>query len=255
MSFSDETQEYLLVRPPQSNKLGKHTAHNFQIQRLLPATSSQPVSPTRLTPRPRIKPILNLQSHAVRKSRIVETETGQTLCKFDREPRGVLGKWQVDLRRGDGGGWIFVSKYERYEWAKSRGVKGGDTWKLVRSTYSHTKSIAATKPRKSALSESKTTRPSIDDTSPERRLSAKITIVPNVPPSVVVSPRNPRDAGSDEVEAVNKEEVFNALIQGLWIVWREGIVEDITVGRRNSWTPGRAGNRKRSFMDRLLCRS
>lgn len=167
----------------------------------------------------------------------------------------MLGKWQVDLRRGDGGGWIFVGRYERYEWAKSKASKGGDTWSLVRSTYSATKSLTATKQQqKSTLSETRTTRPSLDDTSPERRLRAKITIMPNVPPSVVVSPRNPQGENrSDEVEAVNKEEVHNALIQGLWIVWREGIVEDIAGGRRTTLTAGKS--KERGIWDRLFCRN
>jgi len=290
MSFSDETQEYLLVRPPQTNKPGKHSAHNLQIQRLLPSspsTSSSPLprskssSPTksRAPPlrRPRILPILNLESHAIRKSRIVDTESMTTLCKFDREPRGVVGKWQVDLRRGDGGGWIFVGKYERYEWARSRTQQGEDVWKLVRSTYSHSKSLSAGSGgrtrRSTTLSESKTIRASMDDTSPERRLVAKITILANVPPSIIITPRNPNvravgvvagtttaETEVESMESVNREEVINALIQGLWIVWREGVVEDVNDGRRQSWAPtGAAGvtkrSRKRGIMDVLLCRN
>jgi hypothetical protein len=269
MSFSDETQEYLLVRPPQSKKPGKHTSRNIQIQRLLP-TPTDNGSTTKL-PRPRILPILNLESHAIGKTRIVETDGGGTICKFDREPRGILGKWQVDLRRGDGGGWIFVGKYERYEWAKSRNTRE-ETWKLVRSTYSHSKTTAASaKPRrrpKSMLSESNNIRVSMDDTSLERRLTAKITIIPDSPPSVVIAPRNPRartgtggmtvtgdaDGADEEVETVNKEEVVNALIQGLWIVWREGDVEDINTGRRNGLAPGTSGVPKRGFLDIILCR-
>ena len=267
MSFSDEAQEYLLVRPPQSKKPGKHTARNIQIQRLLPSPANN--AKTTKLPRPRILPILNLESHAIRKTRIVETDGGGTLCKFDREPRGILGKWQVDLRRGDGGGWIFVGKYERYEWAKSRSTQGEETWKLVRSTYSHSKTKAASaKPkrrRNSMLSDSNTIRVSMDDTSPERRLTAKITMMPNSPPSVIITPRNPRvrtgmggTSGTDDpdeaIETVNKEEVVNALIQGLWIIWREGVVENINSGRRNSWTPGNRGVPKRGFLDLILCR-
>lgn len=294
MSFSDETQEYLLVRPPQSIKPGKRSAHNLQIQRLLPSsprlattttTRAAERSPPRL-PRPRILPILNLESHSIRKTRIVESEGGDSICKFDKEPRGVLGKWQVDLRRGNGGGWIFVGKYERYEWAKksSKSSQGqgdeGEVWELVRSTYSHSKSLAEQKQQKptrrtkSVLSENRTVRESMDDfSSPaERRLAVTITVMKNSPPSVVIIPRNPRAAielggttsggttgdtleTTDEmVESVNKEEVINALIQGLWIVWREGVVEDINLGRRNTWTPGSDGERKRGVWDILLCR-
>ena len=264
MSFSDEAQEYLLVRPPHSKKPGKHTARNIQIQRLLPSPADN--GTTAKVPRPRILPILNLESHALRKTRIVETDGGATLCKFDREPRGILGKWQVDLRRGDGGGWIFVGKYERYEWAKSRSSQGDEIWKLVRSTYSHSKTTAASpKPkrrRKSMVNESNPIRASMDDTSPERRLTAKITMMPNSPPTVVITPRNPRvrtglrgTGDPDEgIETINKEEVINALIQGLWIVWREGVVDDINTGRRNSWTPGDRGVRKLGFLDIILCR-
>jgi hypothetical protein len=267
MSFSDDAQEYLLVRPPHSKNPGKHTARNIQIQRLL----ASPVDngATAKLPRPRILPILNLESHSIRKTRIVETDGGGTLCKFDREPRGILGKWQVDLRRGDGGGWIFVGKYERYEWAKSRNTQGEETWKLVRSTYSHSKTTAASgktkRRRKSMLSESNTIRASLDDTSAERRLAAKITMIPDSPPSIVITPRNPRvrtgmdgtSATGDEdeaIETVNKEEVINALIQGLWIVWKEGIVKNINPGRRSSWTPGNSGALKRRFLDSILCR-
>ena len=266
MSFSDETQEYLLVRPPRSKNPGKHTARNIQIQRLLPSPADNGTAPK--LPRRRILPILNLESHAIRKTRIIETEGGGTLCKFDREPRGILGKWQVDLRRGDGGGWIFVGKYERYEWAKSRSSQGEETWKLVRSTYSHSKTTAASakpKRRRRSISESNIIRASMDDTSLERRLTAKITIMPDSPPSVVITPRNPRvrtgmggtsvtDDADEGIETVNKEEVVNALIQGLWIVWREGGVKDINTGRRNSWSPGTSGVRKRGFLDVILCR-
>jgi len=261
MSFSDETQEYLFVHPPQSVKLGKHRAHNLQIQRLLPSRNRD--TPTKRQPsRPRILPILNLESHAIRKTRIVETDGGRTICKFDREPRGILGKWQVDLRRGDGGGWIFVGKYERYEWARSRTQQGEETWRLVRSTYSHSKTKAATKSERrksSVLSESNTIRASMDDTSPERRLMAKITMIQDSPPTVVITPRNPRvgtemtadDGMKDGIEFVNKEEVVNALIQGLWIVWREMVVTGINSGKRASL---KLGSRKRGVLDVLLCR-
>ena len=199
-----------------------------------------------------------------------------TLCKFDREPRGVIGKWQVDLRRGDGGGWIFVGKYERYEWARSRTSQGEDVWKLVRSTYSHSKSQKATvggrTRRNTKLSESKTIRAAMDDTSPERRLLAMMTIVSNAPPSMVITPRNPKTrtvgmvAGTataetevEGMETVNREEVINALIQALWIVWREGVVDDINVGRRPSSAPQGASEttkrtQKRGVLDILLCR-
>jgi hypothetical protein len=279
MSFSDETQEYLLVRPPQSNKLGRGTARNLQVQRLLPSSPQPPRSrsptPTSGSPhRHRIKPILNLDSHIIGKSRIVETDSATTLCKFDREPNGVLGKWQVDVRRGEGGGWIFVGKYERYEWAKSRGHQGEESWKLVQSTYSHSKAAAAsgggTTKKDRRKSHSRASRPSMDDTSPERRLNAKITIIANSPPSVVIMPRNPRSAAGgrsgennskartdvDEgIEMVNKEEVINALIQGLWIVWREGVVDYISSEERNTWAPKGTRIHKRGIMDLLLCRS
>jgi hypothetical protein len=274
MSFSDETQEYLLVRPPQSSKPGRRTAHNLQVQRLLlpvNPTTSMTKSATK-PPRRRILPILNLESHAIRKTQIVETESEVSLCKFEREPRGVSRKWQVDLRRGDGGGWIFVGKYERYEWARSKGPGGSNdetVWELVRSTYSHSKTTSAEKQksrRRSLINENKTIRASMDDTSPEQKLAAKITIIPNSPPSVVIIPRNPRVTtgvgGTSEteetdelVESVNKEEVINALIQGLWIVWREGVIEDIHSGKRNTWTPGSGGERKRGVWDTILCRS
>lgn len=274
MSFSDETQEYLLVRPPQSSRLGRTTTRNLQIQRLLPNVlqTPRPQSPTtasKVPHRPRIQPILNLDSHTIRKTRIMETDSATTICKFSREPRGVLGKWQVDLRRGDGGGWIFVGKYERYEWAKSRGHQGEESWKLVRSTYSHSKATAASgrgTPTNSKKGRRKSvSRTSMDDTSPERRLSAKVTVVTDSPPSVVIMPRNPRratggrsDASTitrddidDESELVNKEEVINVLIQGLWIVWREGVVDYISSGNR---THSGTRIRKRGIMDLLLCR-
>src|SRR5947207_3246738 len=110
MSFSDDIQKYLLVRPPQSVKPGRHGASNLQVQRVLPPASSDS--------RAKIQPLLNLDTHAVRKTRIIEPSTGVRLYKFDKEPSGVRGKWQVDLRRGNGGGYIFVGKYERYEWAR-----------------------------------------------------------------------------------------------------------------------------------------
>jgi hypothetical protein len=193
---------------------------------------------------------LNLDSHAIRKTRVVETETGETLCRFDREPHGVSGKWQVDIRRGDGGGWIFVGDYERYEWARQRGIKGEEQFVLVCSTFSRTKS----RRRKSSA----TLRPSLDDTAPEQ-VFAKITLLPKSPPMVLVVPRKGRGDGREfgaleEVEMVNKEEVLNVLIQGLWIVWREGVVEDFGQDRRNSWAPAEAG-RKRSWMDIFFCRN
>lgn len=276
MSFSDEAQKYLLVRPPQSNKPGKHTSHNLQIQRLLKPQSTDSIDESTHLPRGRIIPILNLETHAIRATRIVETDSSSTLCKFDREPKGVLGKWQVDVRRGDGGGWIFVGKYERYEWAKARGTKGEETWSLVRATYSHTKAAGSVRRRrKSTLSESRTIRSSMDDVSPdERKITAKIVMMSPSPPSITITPRNPRYSrvGSlpggfpdveenveavEEIEAVNKEEVVATLIQGLWIVWREGVVEDNTgQTKRNSWTtaPGTTVTRKKSFLDTLLCR-
>jgi hypothetical protein len=100
-----------------------------------------------------------------------------------------------------------------------------------------------------------------------------MTILANVPPSIVITPRNPNGRGVgvvagdttaeneiEGIETVNREEVINALIQGLWIVWREGVVEDINNGRRQSWAPvGAAGvtkrSRRRSFLDILLCRN
>jgi hypothetical protein len=296
MSFSDELQEYLLVRPPQSTKPGKRSSQNLQIQRLLPlivepkSPGKSPKSPTLAksptlpsAPRRRILPILNLVSHAIRKTRVTDSDNAAVLCKFDREPRGVLGKWQVDMRRGEGGGWIFVGKYERYEWArevptpgtpstpKFRSAtpsgstsKGNEiTWKLVRSTYSRSKSIQALstsgrKPRKaSVLSDPRTVRASMDDTSPERRLSARIIIAPNSPPSMVVVPRNPRSQlGVEEgAEEANKEEVLDALIQGLWIVWREGVVDDMHLSGRNTWSREDQREQKRGFLDALLCRS
>jgi hypothetical protein len=127
--------------------------------------------------------------------------------------------------------------------------------------------------RSTMLSETKTIRASMDDTSPERRLVAKITILANAPPSIIITPRNPKvhpvgvvagvttaETEVDGMETVNREEVINALIQGLWIVWREGVVEDINDGRKPSWAPaGAAGVRKRSrkrgVLDVLLCRN
>src|SRR5271154_4553984 len=104
MSYSDEAQQYLLVRPPQSIKPGKRTSHNLQVQRLLKPQSADSIEEesTHL-PRGRIIPILNLETHAIRATRILETDSSETLCKFVHEPKGVLGKWQVDVRRGDGG--------------------------------------------------------------------------------------------------------------------------------------------------------
>ena len=115
----------------------------------------------------------------------------------------------------------------------------------------------------------------MDDVSPdERKITAKIVMMPPSPPSITIAPRNPRYSrvGSlpggfpgieetveavEEIEAVNKEEVVDTLIQGLWIVWREGVVEDNTgQTKRNSWTTalGTTVTRKKSFLDRLLCR-
>jgi len=113
----------------------------------------------------------------------------------------------------------------------------------------------------------------MDDTSPERRLVARITILANAPPSIIITPRNPKiravgvvagittaETEVEGMETVNREEVIDALIQGLWIVWREGVVEDINNGRKLSWAPvGAAGVRKRSrkrgVLDVLLCRN
>lgn len=97
----------------------------------------------------------------------------------------------------------------------------------------------------------------MDDTSPERKLSARILIYPNSPPSMIIVPRNPRTtAAEDGVEEGNKEEVLDALIQGLWIVWREGITEDLHLSGRNTWTPvnGEETRVKRRGLDLLLCR-
>ena len=99
----------------------------------------------------------------------------------------------------------------------------------------------------------------MDDTSPERRLMAKITMIQDSPPTVVITPRNPRvgtemtadDGMKDGIEFVNKEEVVNALIQGLWIVWREMVVTGINSGKRASL---KLGSRKRGVLDVLLCR-
>jgi len=302
MSFSDQLQEYLLVRPPQSTKPGKSSSQNLQIQRLLPLPPPEPKhrspgkspkspggarSPTLNTAlsRRRIMPILNLVSHVIRKPRVMDSEKAVTLCKFDREPRGVLGKWQVDMRRGDGGGWIFVGKYERYEWARevspptpstpkllsnnatisSKGGVGEVTWNLVRSTYSRSKSIQAlsTSKRKSQKSSalmdsSRTRRASMDDTSPERKLSARISISPNTPPSVIIVPRNPRTLASgenDAIEEANREEVIDTLIQGLWIVWRGGIIKDLGLSGQNTLTRvnGEENRSKRGVLDVLLC--
>lgn len=159
----------------------------------------------------------------------------------------------MDIRRGDGGGWIFVGKYERYEWSRTRS-RTEQSWSLVRASYSHSKSSAAGR-RSRTLSDSRTVRESIDDTwSPERRLNAKIKITPPSPPMIVVTPRIPD--GAEEMEVVNKEEVLDVLVQGLWIVWREGIVEDTDPAKRNSWTPIVKDNkRKKTFWDRILCRN
>jgi len=95
----------------------------------------------------------------------------------------------------------------------------------------------------------------MDDTSPERRLVAKIKIGPPSP-SIAISPRNPRRGSAIEknLEAVNREEVMDALVQGLWIVWREGVLEDTDPAKRNSWTPVVKKKRKKKFWDRILCR-
>jgi hypothetical protein len=59
-------------------------------------------------------------------------------------------------------------------------------------------------------------------------------------------------------QSVNKQEVMDALVMGLWIVWREGVVEEIAergTGKRNSWDKKTSGKgRKRQFLDVLLCR-
>jgi hypothetical protein len=247
MSFSDDSQEYLIVRPPQSVKPGAHTSHNLQVQRLLSSTAAN-------ITRPRIVPIVNLEAHSVRKTRVRDAESGSKLYKFEREPKGVLGKWQVDPRRGNGGGWIFVGKYERYEWARTRGTNG-QSWSLVRSTYSHTKTMSSgSADRRSNAFSDRTVRPSMDDTSPERRLVAKITLTPPSPPSFNIIPRNSRGSGFADVEAINKEEIMDALVQGLWIVWREGVVNETDPGKRNSWTPVIQKKRKKTLWERVLCR-
>ena len=110
----------------------------------------------------------------------------------------------------------------------------------------------------------------MDDESGVGRLEAKITMANGSPPMITVRPRLPRkmvlpgsfpsaeDVGN---EAVNREEVVNALVQGLWIVWRENVVDEVEVTKRNSWTPGTAAEakkkskKKRGAMDWLLCRS
>jgi hypothetical protein len=255
MSFSDERQEYLLVKPPQSNKPGKHSAHNLQIQRLLTATQEPSSSPSS-TPskrRRRILPILNLESHAIRKTRVVETDTGQSLCRFDRDPKGVIGRWQTDVRAGNGGGWVFTGQYDRYEWAKSRGQQGEDIWKLVRPS-SKSSNQRPDMGRRRSTSDAHTNRSS-DDASPERRLCAKMTMRADLPPLLVISPRNPRAKGGSEtpLEVVNKEEIINALIQGLWIVWREGIIEEISPGKRNNSVTS-LGIQRRNFWDKFFCR-
>ena len=59
-------------------------------------------------------------------------------------------------------------------------------------------------------------------------------------------------------KSVNKQEVMDVLVMGLWIVWREGVVEETAdkgTGRRNSWSKGSNGKvRKRGVLDVLLCR-
>lgn len=71
------------------------------------------------------------------------------------------------------------------------------------------------------------------------------------PPMMIVSPRVVE-------KSVNKQEVMDVLVMGLWIVWREGVVEETAdkgTGRRNSWSKGSNGKvRKRGVLDVLLCR-
>jgi hypothetical protein len=185
----------------------------------------------------------------VRKTRVIELETGTTLCKFEREPSAVSGKWQVDLRRGDGGGYIFVGKYERYEWARQGNLRTEVTWVLVHSTYSHSKTQAAARRRGGTMGSSD--RSSMDDSNVQRRLGAKIKISGKEPPVIVITPRNLEK--TQEMETVNREEVLNALIQALWIVWREGGVVDETVTGSGKGTGG--NRRKPGCMDIFLCRN
>jgi hypothetical protein len=97
-------------------------------------------------------------------------------------------------------------------------------------------------------------RGSLDDLE-EESLGVIISILAPSPPKVVVVPRKTRDeGGAEEVEGVNREEVINALIQGLWIVWREGVVEENGHERRNSWAAGKEERTKRRWVDRVFCR-
>jgi hypothetical protein len=86
-------------------------------------------------------------------------------------------------------------------------------------------------------------------------LEARVVLMPPSPPMMVVHPRVVE-------QSVNKQEVMDVLVMGLWIVWREGVVEvydsaGTRPGKRNSWSKGTSGGkvvRKRGFLDILLCR-
>ena len=99
----------------------------------------------------------------------------------------------------------------------------------------------------------------MDDTSAERKLCARITISANAPPSVIIVPRSARTTASGEngeIEEANREEVIDALIQGLWIVWRGGIINDMHLSGRKTLTRvnGEENRRNRGVLDVLLCR-
>lgn len=261
MSFSDPTQEYLLVRPPQSLKPGTHTSHNLQIQRLIdPIPPPATETPTLKLPHTgRILPILNLKTHSLRKTRILDAEDSSTLCKFDTEPAGVLGKWQVESKSG--GGWVFVGRYDRYEWLKGRTRKGEECWVLTGMSTSLTNNNNNNynnNRRRSGLSDARTRSGSSAGESAVvgmDGLEARVVLMPPSPPMMVVHPRVVE-------QSVNKQEVMDVLVMGLWIVWREGVVEvsdsaGTRPGKRNSWSKGASGKgvRKRGFLDILLCRN
>lgn len=190
----------------------------------------------------------------------MDVEKNSTICKFDTEPKGVIGKWQIDEKTGDAGGWIFLGRYERYEWSKGRTSKGEECWTL----NSH--SIPSTR-RKSTFSEARTVQSGPHGSagsrgtgtggmSPPEGLEARVILMPPSPPMMIVNP-------SVVEQSVNKQEVMDALVMGLWIVWREGVVKESDSagghrGKRNSWSKGNTSGgkvKKRGFLDVLLCRN
>jgi len=181
----------------------------------------------------------------------------------------VRGKWRIQAKTGDtgdtgetGGGWVFVGRYDRYEWSKGHTRKGEECWVLTSTSTNthlttHNSNNDNNNNRRSGLSDTRTRSGSSAGESAAGIdvLEARVVLMPPSPPMMVVHPRVVE-------QSVNKQEVMDVLVMGLWIVWREGVVEvydsaGTRPGKRNSWSKETSGGklvRKRGFLDILLCR-